>query len=96
MCLYTMQPSAHSDSRREKGALLTNHNKITSVKKPNQMKKQLRWPQELKKAFKQMHEYICDSRPPADLVVHGSKNAQPSAFLNVQVSKIHSIFEGSK
>ena len=42
-----------------------------------------------------MHEYICDSRPPADLVVHGSKNAQPSAFLNVQVSKIHSIFEGS-
>ena len=34
-----------------------------------------------------MHEYICDSRPPADLVVHDSKNAQPSAFLNVQVSK---------
>ena len=43
-----------------------------------------------------IHEYICDSRPPADLVVHDSKNAQPSAFLNVQVSKIHSIFEGSK
>ena len=37
-----------SDSRQEKGALLTSHNKITSRKKPNPMKTQLQWPQELK------------------------------------------------
>lgn len=32
MCLYTTQPSAYSDSRKEYGVLLTNTNKITSMK----------------------------------------------------------------
>lgn len=42
MRLYMIQPSVYSDSRKEKGALLTSNNKITSMKKPNQMKNKLR------------------------------------------------------
>ena len=39
-----------------------------------------------------MHEYICGPRPPADLVAHDSDNVRQSAFLNIQVSNMHSTF----
>lgn len=41
MCLYMMLPSAYSDSRKEKGVLITNNNKIPSMKTLNQMNNEL-------------------------------------------------------
>lgn len=59
--VYMMQPSAYSDSRKEKGALITNNNKITSMKRPNQISNKLLLLQWLN-IFKQMYGGIRGSQ----------------------------------
>lgn len=59
--VYTMQPPAYSDSRKEKGALITNNNKITSMETPNQINNKLLLLQWLN-IFKQMYGCIRGSQ----------------------------------